>query len=181
MWNDQGRLIGATVISVEPNSVIKADNTTFIGTKTAGHTNKAQQHFAKAVGSKRGVWVKQVPALETDQEKLDVSLFTVGEEVKVAGVTKGKGFAGGMKRHGFHGGPKSHGGDNQRGPGSIGAQRPQRVPKGQKMAGHMGHENFTVRGGKVLAIDAEQNLLIISGTVPGPARGKVVVQGVNNG
>lgn len=176
IWSDSGRLIAATVIAAEPNAVIKVGETTLLGAAVAGKTNKAQAHLAKKVGSKRGTWVKQVSGLETDQDKVTVEQFAVGDAVKISGVTKGKGFAGVMKRHGFHGGPATHGGDNQRGPGSIGAQRPQRVPKGQKMPGHMGAVNFTSRGGKVLAINADDNVIIVSGAVPGPNKGQVVVQ-----
>lgn len=175
MWDDKGRLVAGTVIHAEPNTVVRSDSKTQIITPTAGKTNKAQKSLAELVGAKRGLWIHQVSALETDQKKVDVTQFAIGDDVTLSGVTKGKGFAGGMKRHGFHGGPAGHGGDNQRGPGSIGAQRPQRVPKGQKMAGHMGAVNLTIRGSKVLAVDAEQNLLIVSGNVPGANKSKVVV------
>lgn len=175
MWDDKGRLVAGTVIHAEPNSVVRTDTTTHLVGAFAGKTNKAQAKLAELVGAKRGIWLKQVSTLDTDQDKVDVSQFSIGEDVKISGVTKGKGFAGGMKRHGFHGGPAGHGGDNHRGPGSIGAQRPQRVPKGQKMAGHMGAVNLTVRGSTVLAVDAEQNLIIVSGNVPGANKSKVMV------
>ncbi len=175
MWDDKGRLIAGTVIHAEPNTVIRTNSTTHLITATAGKTNKAQKTLAGIVGAKRGIWLKQVSTLDTDSKTVNVTQFEIGEDVKISGVTKGKGFAGGMKRHGFHGGPAGHGGDNHRGPGSIGAQRPQRVPKGQKMAGHMGAVNLTVRGSKVLAVDAEQNLIIVSGNVPGANKSKVVV------
>lgn len=176
IWDQTGRLVAGTVVFAEPNTVITGKNTTHIAISTAGKTNKAQQHLAEKVGSKRGIFIKEVPALATDQPTLDVTQFTVGESVKVSGVTKGKGFSGTIKRHNFHRGPVSHGSDNVRRPGSIGAQRPQRVPKGQKMAGRMGGENLTVRGGKVLSVNAEQHILVISGNIPGPARGNVVVR-----
>lgn len=176
IWNDKGRLVPGTVISASPNTVVKEKNQTVIAVATSGKTNRAQAHLAKAVDSKRGIWVKTVPTLETDQGSLDVTQFEVGDAVKVAGVSKGKGFSGTIKRHNFHRGPVSHGSDNVRRPGSIGAQRPQRVPKGQKMAGRMGGANLTIRGGKVLAVDAEQNILIVSGNIPGPRRGKIVVE-----
>ncbi|MBI4948102.1 50S ribosomal protein L3, partial [Candidatus Berkelbacteria bacterium] len=113
---------------------------------------------------------------ETEEGIKTVAEFSIGEQVKISGVTKGKGFAGGMKRHGFHGGPATHGGDNQRGPGSIGAQRPQRVVKGQKMAGHMGAVKFTQRGGKILSVNVEDNFLVVSGNVPGPKNSQVIIQ-----
>lgn len=180
IWDDNGRLVGATVIFAEPNSVIKTGERTQLAVAVPGKTGKAQAKLAETVKSKRGVWLKEAASLETDQTELDVSQFAVGDKIKISGVTKGKGFAGTIKRHNFHRGPVSHGSDNVRRPGSIGAQRPQRVPKGQKMAGRMGGANLTVRGCKVLAVNLAEKVLIVSGAVPGPARGRVVVQSLYN-
>lgn len=177
IWDDKGRLVAGTVVFAEPNTVIKNKEKVSVAVAVRGKTNKAQMPLAEKVGSKRGIFIKEVSTLETNQDKLDVTQFEVGEKVKVSGITKGKGFSGTIKRHNFHRGPVSHGGDNVRAPGSIGAQRPQRVPKGQKMAGRMGGENLTVRGGKVLAVNLKENIVIISGNIPGPARGKVIIQG----
>ena len=107
---------------------------------------------------------------------MGVDSFSTGEFVAISGVTKGKGFAGVVKRHGFAGWPASHGHSHQRRPGSIGAQQPQRVLKGKKMAGHMGAVNLTVRGNKVVSVDLENGLLIVSGAVPGAKRSKVIVR-----
>ncbi len=174
LWNDSGKLIPVTVIKAEPNKVIKEGETTLVGLGVAGKTNKPQQKHAEALDSKKGIWLKKVEDLEG--ESLTVEQFEVGEAVIISGVTKGKGFAGVMKRHGFHGGPASHGSDHHRTPGSIGAQRPQHVIKGQKMAGHMGSANLTVRGSKVVAVNIAENLLLVSGAVPGPARGRIIVK-----
>lgn len=174
IWSDKGKLIGATVVRAEPNIVIRQGDRSFVATKTKGKANKAQSLFTKAVESTRGVWVKEVKDIETDT--LGVDQFKVGDVVTVTATTKGKGFAGTIKRHNFHRGPMSHGGDNHRGPGSIGAQRPQRVPKGQKMGGHMGAVTLTGRGNKVLSVEAAENILVISGNIPGPRRGKVIVR-----
>jgi large subunit ribosomal protein L3 len=99
----------------------------------------------------------------------------LGDFVDVTGISKGKGFAGVVKRHGFAGGPKTHGqSDRHRAPGSIGATTsPARVLKGMKMAGHMGNERVTVRRLKVVEADAERNLLLVRGAVPG-AKNKLV-------
>jgi len=104
--------------------------------------------------------------------------FTAGELVDVVGTSKGRGFQGGMKRHGFSGGPKTHGqSDRARAPGSIGSSAtPGRVFKGLRMAGHMGHERVTVQNLKVLRVDAERNLLLVEGSVPGPTKGLVMVR-----
>jgi large subunit ribosomal protein L3 len=106
-----------------------------------------------------------------------VESFQPGEAVKVSGRSKGKGFAGTIKRHNFASGPKSHGSHNVRAPGSIGASAtPSRVFKGMKMAGHMGDRRITQRGLKVAEVDAERNLLLIAGAVPGSIGGIVEVR-----
>jgi large subunit ribosomal protein L3 len=111
-------------------------------------------------------------------DNLAVDLFEVGEKVVVSGVSKGKGFAGTIKRHNFHRGPKTHGSHNYREPGSIGAGYPQHVFKGIKMAGQMGHEKVTIKNQKIAMIDVENNLIAVLGSVPGPKRGLVVIQGI---
>jgi large subunit ribosomal protein L3 len=110
-------------------------------------------------------------------ESLTVEQFAPGEQVKVAGVGIGKGFQGTIKRHRFAAGPKSHGSHNVRAPGSIGASAtPSRVFKGVKMAGRMGGKRVTQVGLKIHSIDAENNLLLIKGAVPGPKNGIVEIR-----
>ncbi|MEK7535360.1 MAG: 50S ribosomal protein L3 [Patescibacteria group bacterium] len=180
MWDDKGRLVPGTVITAPGNIVLDTTNSqTIIGIPVSGKTNKAQRKTAEHLGSKKGIWLKTLPEA-IQGEQLTVEQFKVGEKVSVTGVTRGKGFAGGVKRHGFAGWPSSHGHSHQRRPGSIGAQRPQRVVKGQKMAGHMGMENFTSRGSKILSVDSENNTLIVSGAVPGPKKGRVFIKSQDN-
>lgn len=101
-------------------------------------------------------------------DKITVESFAPGDVVTVSGVSKGKGFQGVVKRHGFKGGPRTHGQKhNERMPGSIGATGPQRVPKGMRMGGRMGGDRVTVKGLKVLAVDSANNLLLVSGAIPG--------------
>lgn len=177
VWDDSGRLIGVTVIKAEPSQVIdRKDEFTTLGQVDKGKSNRAQRKIAETLGSKRGIWLKTFKGLETPDDKLGVDLFSTGEFVAISGVTKGKGFAGVVKRHGFAGWPASHGHSHQRRPGSIGAQQPQHVLKGKKMAGHMGAVNLTVRGNKVVSVDLENGLLIVSGAVPGAKRSKVIVR-----
>jgi large subunit ribosomal protein L3 len=111
-------------------------------------------------------------------DRVDVSMFAAGDLVDVTGVSKGKGFAGVVKRYHFAGGPKTHGqSDRHRRGGSIGAgTTPGRVLKGLRMAGHMGHERVTVQNLRVVRVDAERNLLIIRGAIPGPADGLLMVR-----
>lgn len=115
----------------------------------------------------------------TEGQKIDVSIFEVGDLVDVTGISKGRGFAGTVKRHGFGGGPKTHGqSDRQRAPGAISAgSTPGRVFKGKRMAGRMGNERVTVSGLEVVMVDPERNMLLVKGSVPGAREGKLIVKG----
>jgi large subunit ribosomal protein L3 len=123
-------------------------------------------------------WRVADPASFELGQRLDVSMFEAGERVTLVGTSKGKGFQGVVKRHGFRGGPKTHGqSDRWRAPGSIGAtSTPGRVFKGQRMAGHMGHERVTVQNLEVVRIDPERNLVLVKGSVPGPNEGLLLVR-----
>ena len=110
-------------------------------------------------------------------ESVTVEALEVGDKVKVSGTSKGKGVAGTIKSHRFHRGPVSHGSHNVRAPGSIGAAAyPARVFKGMKMAGHMGHARVTQSGLSIVEVDAERNLLLIKGAVPGAVGGVVEIR-----
>jgi large subunit ribosomal protein L3 len=110
-------------------------------------------------------------------ETVTVEAFEVGQIVKVAGTSKGKGFQGTIKRHGFASGPKSHGSHNVRAPGSIGASAtPSRVMKGLKGAGQMGNKRITQKGLTIVQLDPERNLMLVRGAVPGPRNGLVEVR-----
>jgi large subunit ribosomal protein L3 len=111
-------------------------------------------------------------------EAVTVELFEAGDKVKVAGIGIGKGFQGTIKRHNFSSGPRSHGSHNKRKPGSIGASAtPSRVFKGRKLPGLMGGKRVTQLGLTIHGIDAERNLLLVKGAVPGPKNGIVEVRG----
>lgn len=111
-------------------------------------------------------------------DTVTVESFQPGMVIKVSGISKGKGFQGTVKRHGFGRGPKSHGSHNVRAPGSIGASAfPARVFKGIRGPGQMGNRRVTQRGLKVVSIDAQRNLLLVAGSVPGPRGGVVEVRG----
>jgi large subunit ribosomal protein L3 len=112
---------------------------------------------------------------ELGQKLALADVFAEGDLVDVTGVSKGKGFAGHIKRHHFHRGPTSHGSDHHREPGSIGpGTTPGRVYKGLRMAGHMGDEQVTTKKLRVIRADAEKNILLLKGTVPG-ARGSLIL------
>lgn len=138
-----------------------------IGHLRASGTNK----FWKILKEFRGPTEHQVG------DTISVELFEKGEIVHVQGVSKGKGFQGVMKRHNFAGGPASHGSMFHRAPGSMGASSyPSRVWKGKKLPGQMGAKRVTVQGLKVIEVRPEENLLLISGAIPGPPGGYVIIQ-----
>ena len=111
-------------------------------------------------------------------DTIDVSAFALGDVVDATGTSKGKGFAGTVKRHNFNTSKSTHGGNgNVRKPGSIGSMYPQKVFKGKRMAGRMGHERVTVKNLEVAYVDATNNLIGLKGAVPGPRKGLVVIGG----
>lgn len=125
----------------------------------------------------REVRLKESPDATQVGDKVLVDLFSDGDSIEVIGRSKGRGFAGTVKRHNFNRGPKSHGSMNVRAPGSIGASAyPSRVIKGTRSSGHMGDKRVTIKGLKVVRVDAENNLLMIRGAVPGAAGGVLIIK-----
>lgn len=122
--------------------------------------------------------VEELPADLKVGDTLDVNAFALGDIVDATGVSKGKGFAGTVKRHNFNTSKKTHGGNGYvRKPGSIGSMYPQKVFKGKRMAGRMGHEQVTVKNLTVAYVNAEDNLIGVKGAVPGPKKGLIVLGG----
>ncbi|MDQ3706478.1 MAG: 50S ribosomal protein L3 [Chloroflexota bacterium] len=127
--------------------------------------------------------LREVPVDEAGDDpklgdRIDVTMFAAGETIDIIGTSKGKGFAGVMKRHNFRGGKRTHGqSDRQRHPGSIGpGSTPGRVFLGTRMAGRMGNDRVTVQNLRIVSIDAERNLIMVKGAVPGPTNGMVFVR-----
>jgi large subunit ribosomal protein L3 len=136
-----------------------------------GHLKKADAEPVRTLVEFRDEDERQVGEVVTVED------FEPGQKVKVSAVSVGKGFQGTIRRHGFSRGPVSHGSHNVRGPGSIGASAdPARVFKGVKMPGQMGAHRVTERGLEVIQVDAEQNLLLVKGGVPGSRNGTVEVR-----
>jgi len=135
-------------------------------------------HLAKAgAAAHRHLVELRGPSELTVGETVTVAAFEPGEQVKVAGISIGKGFQGTIKRHNFKRGPVSHGSHNVRAPGSIGASAtPSRVFKGMRMAGRMGGKRVTQTGLVIHEVDAERNLLLVKGSVPGPKSGLVEIR-----
>ncbi|MBQ8157093.1 50S ribosomal protein L3 [Candidatus Saccharibacteria bacterium] len=142
----------------------------------SGHVKKA----GKDINAKylREFRVDEIPAELTLGSELTVNEFALGDKVQVTGTSKGKGFAGTVKRHNFQESRNTHGfKGNIRRVGSIGSMYPQKVFKGKKMPGRMGHDRVTVKNLTVSYIDAEHNLIGLKGAVPGPNKGLVMVEG----
>ena len=177
-----GARVAVTNVMVEPNVVLKTtDAKTVIGLGQKKKIKKTDGAYVKAAGFMPR-FIKEIKSQKPENiksgDKLTVSLFEAGDEVKVTGTTKGKGFAGGVKRWGFHGGPKTHGqSDRHRAPGSLGSgTTPGRVFKGKKMAGHMGASKFTVTGLEVIDVDAANNTLMVKGPLPGAKNGLLIIE-----
>ena len=142
----------------------------------AGHV-KASKISPKVIREFR---IEELPADMKVGDALDVSAFALGDVVHATGTSKGKGFAGTVKRHNFNTSKKTHGGNGYvRKPGSIGSMYPQKVFKGKRMAGRMGHERVTVKNLVVAYVDPTNNLIGLKGAVPGPRKGLVIVNGGN--
>ncbi len=139
-----------------------------------GHLQRAKAPMLRHLREFRAADVADVAL----GQKVDASVFRVGDLVDVVGTSKGKGFAGVVKRHHFRGGPRSHGqSDRHRAPGSSGSTTtPGRVLKGTKKAGQMGNERVTVQNLQVVEADGERNLLVLRGAVPGARRGLVLIK-----
>jgi large subunit ribosomal protein L3 len=141
---------------------------------TAGHLKKASADGVKYLREFR---LKPGMGDPKPGDKVLVDQFTPAEKVDITGISKGRGFAGTVKRYHFGGGDGTHGSMHHRAPGSIGASSyPSRVFPGQRMSGHMGDDQVTVRNLEVVEIDLEDNLLLVKGAVPGPNGGYVIVR-----
>ena len=192
VFTDEGQSVPVTVIEVEGNRVTQVRTEDVDGYRavqvTVGQrraslvTKAAAGHFAKAgVEAGRGLWEFRLAAGEGESFKagdvLPVSLFEVGQKVDVTGQSKGKGFQGGIKRWNFGMQDATHGNSlSHRSNGSIGqCQTPGRVVKGRKMSGHMGDERVTIQNLEIVRVDAERNLLLVKGAIPGATGSDIIV------
>ena len=180
-FSEDGKCVAATLLSAGPVTVTELRTTerdgyeavqVGFGTQLPKRVNKPQIGALKELGVFR--YMREYRPKQGGLgdvkigDKITVETFVPGDEITVTGTSKGKGFQGVVKRHGFRGGPGSHGQKHShREPGSIGATGPQRVVKGTRMAGRMGSDTVSVKGLKVLAVDTTNNLLLVSGAIPG--------------
>ena len=188
IFDESGVVHPVTVIECGPNVVTQVKSSDKDGYEAVQlgfgidkRLNKPEQGHRKASGymsrTLREMKADDVAEFEVGQV-LKADTFNTGELVDVTGTSKGRGFQGGMKRHGFSGAQKTHGqSDRWRAPGSIGSSAtPGRVFKGQRMAGRMGADRVTVQNLKVMRVDADRNLILVEGSVPGPNNGIVLVR-----
>jgi large subunit ribosomal protein L3 len=184
LFADDGTMVPVSVLEITPNTVTRlrtSDRDGYTAVQLgAGQGRRLTKPVAgqlkglPQVAAMREFRVESVDGFEVGQT-LGVDLFDPGEMVDVTGVSKGGGFAGTVKRHHFKRGPKTHGSDNYRKPGSIGpGTTPGRVYRGLRMAGHKGSQKTTIRKLQVVRADAERNLLLVRGSVPG-SRGALVL------
>ena len=189
VFTESGKLIPVTVVEVEKNVVTQIktkENDGYeaiqlgfgntrekLATKaSAGHTAKAQTTPKRFFREIKGVDINSY----TLGQEISADIFAPGEVVDVTGTTKGKGFQGVIKRHGQARGPMGHGSHYHRRPGSMGTMRPMRVFKGKKLPGHMGTLTVTIQNLEVVAVDLENNVILIKGNVPGPKKGLVIIK-----
>lgn len=193
IFTESGESVPVTLIEATPNRVVQvktleSDGYAAVqvtaGSKRTALLNKPESgHFAKAkVVAGRGLWEFRVAADKAAEYsvggEIRADIFVEGQKVDVAGVTRGKGFAGTIKRHGFTMGDATHGNSlSHRAPGSIGQrQTPGRVFPGKKMSGHMGAVNQTSQNLVVMKVDAERGLIAVRGSIPGAPGGDVIVR-----
>ena len=189
VFTQSGKLIPVTVVEVEPNVItqiktVEKDgyNAIQLAAVTVrekvsnkakiGHTNKANTAPKRFLKEIRGVNVEEY----TLGQVIDASIFKEGEIVDVSGTSKGKGFQGVIKRYNQSRGPMGHGSQYHRGVGSLGTMLPMHVLKGKKLPGHMGNVASTIQNLEVVAVDLENNVILIKGNVPGPKKSLVMIK-----
>jgi len=188
--SDNGAVNAVTLLSASPNIItqIKDQESDGYQAVQAGFEQVKPEKLGKAMAGhlkNSGSTPKIIREFkikgELDEQikvggNISADVFEVGDVVDVTGTSKGKGFAGTIKRHNFKRGRKTHGGRSYRRPGSIGSMYPQRIFKGKKMAGHMGHCKVTTKKLKVALVDKDLNVLGVFGSVPGPRKGIVIIK-----
>jgi large subunit ribosomal protein L3 len=188
VFDESRRLIPVTVVEAGPCGIVQIKEKSRDGYEAVQvgfqevaerKLTKAQLGHLKKANEKRWRHLKEFKAVGKPElgALLTVDLFSKGDQVNVQGVSKGKGFQGVMKRHNYSGGPASHGSMFHRAPGSIGQSSfPSRVFKNKDLPGHMGNERITIKGLSIFDVRSEENILLVSGSIPGPIGGMVIVR-----
>jgi large subunit ribosomal protein L3 len=189
VFTPEGLVVPVTVIQAGPCVVLQKKDAENDGYESIqiGFDDRKQQRtikpelgHAKKAGTTPKRYVKEIRGIQlADYEvgqELKADLFAEGEFVDVTGTSKGKGFQGNIKRHNQSTGPMAHGSRYHRGPGSMGSIQANRVPKGKKLPGHMGHETVTLQNLRIVKVDTDRNILLVSGSIPGPRNSYVSVK-----
>ena len=181
IFTEEGIVVPVTVVEAGPNVVTQVKTVEKDGYNAKEKSlNKPQKgHLAAANVLKKHLKEFRVDAVEefTVGQEIKADLFAAGEKIDVTGTSKGKGFQGPIKRHGQSRGPESHGSRYHRRPGSMGAcSFPGRVFKNKKLAGHMGSVKVTVQNLEVVRVDADKNLILVKGAIPGPKGSMVTIK-----
>ena len=189
IFSEAGTQIPVTVVKADPNVVLQLKTKETDGyeavqlgfdDKREKLSNKPEQgHVAKAKTTPKR-FIREFRNLDVESyelgQEVKVDVFEEGDLVDVTGTSKGKGFQGAIRRHGFTRGPMSHGSHYHRGPGSMGSIQANRVLKGKKLPGHMGAKTVTVQNLEVVKVDAERNVLMIKGNIPGSKKALIKVR-----
>ncbi|MBD2872225.1 50S ribosomal protein L3 [Paenibacillus arenilitoris] len=189
VFTADGNVVPVTVIEAGPCVVLQKKDQENDGYEAVqlGFSDKKEKRsikpeigHAKKAGATPKRYVREIRGINmADYEvgqQVKADLFAAGEFVDVTGISKGKGFAGVIKRWGQSTGPMSHGSRYHRGPGSMGSIQANRVPKGKHLPGHMGTETVTIQKLEVIRVDAERNVILVKGSIPGPKNGFVKVK-----
>lgn len=187
-FREDGTVVPVTLVQVGPCSVTQVKTkkkdgyqAVQIGFEKKKKLNKPLRGHLKELENFRYIREFRIDSSEQFKrgDHIDSSVFKEGDLVQVSGISKGKGFQGVVKRHGFHGSPATHGHKDQlRMPGSIGSGYPEHVMKGKRMAGRMGGKNSTVKNLEVIAVDSENQQLMIKGAVPGARNNLLLIIGI---
>lgn len=179
VWSDAGKVVPVTIVATGSIKVVQVKTKeedgyegvkVGFGSRNEKNINQAQKNLGNFEFLKE---FREVSDLKVGDE-IKADIFKAGDSVTVSAISKGKGFQGVVKRHGFHGGPRSHGQKHsEREPGSIGGGLRNKVPKGMRMAGRMGSDRITIKNLKIVEVNSAENLIAISGAIPG-RRGTLV-------
>jgi len=189
VFTPEGNVIPVTVIEAGPCVVLQKKDLENDGyeavqlgfaDKKESRSNKPAVGHAKKANTTPKRYVREIRGINLGEyevgQTVAADLFAQGEFVDVTGISKGKGFAGVIKRWGQRTGPNTHGSRYHRGPGSMGSIQANRVPKGKRLPGHMGTETVTIQKLEVIRVDAERNVLLVKGSIPGPKNGFVKIK-----
>jgi len=189
VFTAEGNVIPVTVIEAGPCVVLQKKDQENDGyeavqlgfaDKKASRVIKPEIGHAKKANSTPKRYVREIRGINLGEyevgQTVSADLFAQGEFVDVSGVSKGKGFAGVIKRWGQSTGPNTHGSRYHRGPGSMGSIQANRVPKGKRLPGHMGTDSVTIQGLEIVRVDAERNVILVKGSIPGPKNGFVKIK-----